>query len=259
MNFDILIMAAGLGKRMKSTIPKPVIPVLNKPMLVRILDTISTLDNLPEKIYIITNHISYNVILEACKDKTPACLLDRIHWLQQLIEPLGTGSSVQEAIKQMYITDTLKPLVILSSDVPMISKRTIQQLLDNSKTLPVANILTTVMDNPNGYGRIISNNSTFVKIVEQKDADEAEKAIDVVNTGIYCISYIYLENELFSIHNINASNEYYVTDLFGILKNNGKVVTLTPHISTLSYELFNINTADQLDELESIIPYSAKV
>ena len=253
MNFDILIMAAGLGKRMKSTIPKPVIPVLNKPMLIRILDTISTLDNLPDKIYIITNHNSYDVILEACRDKIPYCLLDRIHWLQQLIEPCGTGSSVQEGIKQMYIKDKLKPLVILSSDVPMISKETIQQLLNNSKILPVANILTIVIDNPTGYGRIISNNDGFVKIVEQKDANETEKAIDVVNTGIYCISYNYLEHELFRISNINASNEYYLTDLFGILKNNGNTVTLTPHISTLSYELFNINTADQLGELEALI------
>jgi bifunctional UDP-N-acetylglucosamine pyrophosphorylase/glucosamine-1-phosphate N-acetyltransferase len=135
----------------------------------------------------------------------------------------------------------------------MISKPTIQRLLDNSKTLPVANILTTVMDNPTGYGRIISNNGCFVKIVEQKDASETEKAIDVVNTGIYCISYSYLQNELFSISNINASNEYYLTDVFGILKSNRRVVTLTPHISTVHYELFNINTADQLEELEALI------
>jgi bifunctional UDP-N-acetylglucosamine pyrophosphorylase / glucosamine-1-phosphate N-acetyltransferase len=253
MNFDILIMAAGLGKRMKSTIPKPVIPVLNKPMLVRILDTISTLDNLPDTIYIITNHISYNVILEACRDKIPFCLLDRIHWLKQLVEPCGTGSSVQEAIKQINIKDKSKPFVILSSDVPMISKETIQRLLENSKSLPVANILTTVIDNPTGYGRIISNNGSFLKIVEQKDASIAEKAINVVNTGIYCISYSYLENELFSISNINASNEYYLTDLFGILKNDRKVVTLTPHVPTLSYELFNINTSEQLEELEALI------
>ena len=253
MNFDILIMAAGLGKRMNSKTPKPVIPVLNKPMLLHILETISTLDVLPDKIYIITNHISYNVILEACYNKIPYSLLERIGWLKQLIEPVGTGSSVQEGIKQIDIKDNLKPLVILSSDVPMISKDTIQQLLDNSKNLPVANILTTVMVDPTGYGRIISENGSFLKIVEQKDASETEKAIDVVNTGIYCISYSYLQKELFSIHNINASNEYYLTDLFGILKNNGSIVTLTPHNSSISYELFNINTAVQLMELEALV------
>jgi bifunctional UDP-N-acetylglucosamine pyrophosphorylase/glucosamine-1-phosphate N-acetyltransferase len=155
----------------------------------------------------------------------------------------------------LIIKDDLKPLIILSSDVPMISKNTIQQLLDNSKILPVANILTTVMDNPTGYGRIICNNGAFLKIVEQKDASEAQKAIDVVNTGIYCISYSYLQNELFNISNINASNEYYLTDLFGILKNNGSIVTLTPHISPINYELFNINTAAQLEELEAIVLY----
>jgi bifunctional UDP-N-acetylglucosamine pyrophosphorylase / glucosamine-1-phosphate N-acetyltransferase len=255
MNFDILIMAAGLGKRMNSKIPKPVIPLLGKPMLLHILETISTLEDLPDKIYIITNHISYNIILEACRDKIPFCLLDRISWLQQLVEPCGTGSSVQEAIKQMCIKDKLKPVLILSSDVPMISKNTIRQLLDNSKTLPVANILTTVMDNPTGYGRIISNNGSFLKIVEQKDANDTEKAIDVVNTGIYCISYSYLRNELFSISNINASNEYYLTDLFGILKHNGSKVTLTTHISYINYELFNINTAAQLEELEALVSY----
>jgi bifunctional UDP-N-acetylglucosamine pyrophosphorylase/glucosamine-1-phosphate N-acetyltransferase len=255
MNFDILVMAAGLGKRMNSKIPKPVIPVLGKPMLLHILETISTLESLPDNIYIITNHISYNVILDACRDKIPFKLLDRINWLQQLVEPCGTGSSVQEGIKQIIIKDDLKPLIILSSDVPMISKNTIQQLLDNSKILPVANILTTVMDNPTGYGRIISNDGAFLKIIEQKDASEAQKAIDVVNTGIYCISYSYLQNELFNISNINASNEYYLTDLFGILKNNGSIVTLTPHISPINYELFNINTAAQLEELEAIVLY----
>jgi bifunctional UDP-N-acetylglucosamine pyrophosphorylase/glucosamine-1-phosphate N-acetyltransferase len=111
------------------------------------------------------------------------------------------------------------------------------------------------MDNPTGYGRIISNDGAFLKIIEQKDASEAQKAIDVVNTGIYCISYSYLQNELFNISNINASNEYYLTDLFGILKNNGSIVTLTPHISPINYELFNINTAAQLEELEAIVLY----
>jgi bifunctional UDP-N-acetylglucosamine pyrophosphorylase/glucosamine-1-phosphate N-acetyltransferase len=253
MNFDILIMAAGLGKRMKSTIPKPVVPVLGKPMLIHILETISTLDTLPDNIYIITYHLGYNAIIEACKGKIPDVLVNKIVWLQQKIEPLGTGSSVQEAIKQMPFMDSKKPILILSSDVPMISKNTIQSLTSNIPSIPFATILTNTMDNPMGYGRILSNNGIFEKIVEQKDATETEKQIQLVNTGIYCISHEFLKNELFTINNNNAAGEYYLTDLFEIIKRGNNSVLLVQLVSNNSYELFNINTADQLKELESML------
>jgi bifunctional N-acetylglucosamine-1-phosphate-uridyltransferase/glucosamine-1-phosphate-acetyltransferase GlmU-like protein len=253
MNFDILIMAAGLGKRMKSTIPKPVIPVLDKPMLVHILETISTLDTLPDNIYIITYHLSHDAIVEACTNKIPLGLVDKIVWLKQTIEPLGTGSSVQEAVKQMPNIEMNKQIVILSSDVPMISKNTIQSLTSNISIDQSATILTNIIENPTGYGRIKTNNGIFQKIVEQKDANEIEKQIQVVNTGIYCISYGFLKNELFTINNNNAANEYYLTDLFEILKNKNKPVLLVPLVSNNTYELFNINTQEQLKELEAML------
>jgi bifunctional UDP-N-acetylglucosamine pyrophosphorylase/glucosamine-1-phosphate N-acetyltransferase len=253
MNFDILIMAAGLGKRMKSSIPKPVIPVLGKPMLVNILETISTLDTLPDNIYIITYHLSHDAIVEACTNKIPLGLVDKIVWLKQTIEPLGTGSSVQEAVKQMPDIKPNKQIVILSSDVPMISKNTIESLGGNISSTPSATILTNIINDPTGYGRIKTNGDVFEKIIEQKDANEEEKQIKVVNTGIYCISYTFLKNELFQIDNNNAASEYYLTDLFEILKKGNQSVLLLPLVSTNNYELFNINTQEQLKELESML------
>ncbi len=257
MTYDILIMAAGLGKRMNSSVPKPVVNVLNKPMIIYILETIASIDTLPDKIYIITYYKFHDVIISICRDKLPVSISSKIVWLQQQIEPLGTGSSVQEAIKQIPIDNDNKPLVILSSDVPMISKTTIKTMINSyidDKNDKKAIILTEYMENSTGYGRIMKNNEgIFEKIVEEKDANDVQKATKIVNTGIYCISYCFLRNELFKIDNKNAANEYYLTDLFGILKNNNECILLAEVKKTNSYELFNINTAQQLKELEALI------
>jgi bifunctional UDP-N-acetylglucosamine pyrophosphorylase/glucosamine-1-phosphate N-acetyltransferase len=264
MSYDILIMAAGLGKRMNSNVPKPVVPLLDKPMIIYILETIATLSTLPDKIYIITYHKSHEVIINICKDHLSSSLIvwlqQQIVWLQQQIEPLGTGSSVQEAIKQISISDGSKPLLILSSDVPMISRDTIQSMLDtysNDTDKTKAVILTDYIENPMGYGRIIKDvNGEFLNIVEEKDANVDEKAIKIVNTGIYCISYCFLRNELFKIDNKNAADEYYLTDLFTILQKNNDKICLAEIKKTKSYELFNINTQAQLKELEELISKS---
>ena len=261
MSYDILIMAAGLGKRMNSSVPKPVVSLLEKPMIIYILETIASLSKLPDKIYIITYHKSHDVIINICKDHLSGShIVNRIVWLQQQIEPLGTGSSVQEAIKQIPISDSSKPLLILSSDVPMISRDTIQSMLDtynNDTNTTKAVILTDYIENPTGYGRIIKDlNGEFLNIVEEKDANVDEKAVKIVNTGIYCISYCFLRNELFQIDNKNASGEYYLTDLFTILQKNNEKICLAEIKKTKGYELFNINTQAQLKELEELISQS---
>jgi bifunctional UDP-N-acetylglucosamine pyrophosphorylase/glucosamine-1-phosphate N-acetyltransferase len=254
MSYDILIMAAGLGKRMNSSVPKPVVSLLGKPMIIYILETIETLSRLPDKIYIITYHKSHEVIINICKDHLSS---SRIVWLQQQIEPLGTGSSVQEAIKQIPISDASKPLIILSSDVPMISRDTIQSMLDTYKDTvdkTKAVILTDYIENPTGYGRIMKDiNGKFLNIVEEKDANVDEKEVKIVNTGIYCISYCFLRTELFQIDNKNAVGEYYLTDLFTILQKNKEKICLAEIKKTKGYELFNINTQAQLQELEGLI------
>jgi len=108
------------------------------------------------------------------------------------------------------------------------------------------------MQNPYGYGRILENSGEFLAIVEEKDASASEKLINVVNTGIYCISYSFLRNQLFTITNNNAAEEYYLTDLFGILKNENVSVRTLLVQRTVPYELFNVNTKAQLEELESM-------
>jgi len=251
--YDILIMAAGLGKRMKSTVPKPVIPVCGKPMLMHILDTIQTLKNLPNHIYVITYYLHSPAVVSACVDHP---LSDRIVWLVQTIEPMGTGSSVQEAIKQIPKTD-INSLLILSSDVPMISKNTMESLIEGYETKQRALILTDHMEEPYGYGRIVTADGDFVAIVEEKDSNMEQKQIKTVNTGIYCIPYAYLRNQLFNITNQNAAEEYYLTDLFGILKQENRSVGTIQIQKVLPYELFNINTKDQLLELERLISYQS--
>ena len=140
--------------------------------------------------------------------------------------------------------------MILSSDVPMISRGTMESMITNYNGSAV--ILTDKMQNPYGYGRILENNGEFLAIVEEKDASACEKLINVVNTGIYCISYSFLRNQLFTITNNNAAEEYYLTDLFGILKNENVSVRTLLVQRTVPYELFNVNTKAQLEELESM-------
>jgi len=256
INYDILIMAAGLGKRMKSTIPKPVIPVCGKPMLLHILDTISTLSSLPGHIYVITYYLHSQAVVSACLDHLPSNISDRIVWLVQTIEPMGTGSSVQEAIKQIP-NSSIDSLLILSSDVPMISKNSMESMMEEYTRQRRALILTDHMDNPYGYGRIIEANGDFFAIAEEKDSNAEQKLIKTVNTGIYCIPYIYLRKQLFTITNNNAAEEYYLTDLFGILKQENLSVGTTQIQKSCPYELFNINTKDQLNELEELISYQS--
>ena len=218
-------------------------------MLVHILDTVSTLSTLPNKIYVITYYLHSSAVVAACVDRLPKSISDRIVWLVQNIEPSGTGSSVQEAIKQIP-SSSIESLMILSSDVPMISNSTMESMIKNYNGSAV--ILTDKMKNPYGYGRILENSGEFLAIVEEKDASASEKLINVVNTGIYCISYSFLRNQLFTITNNNAAEEYYLTDLFGILKNENVSVRTLLVQRTVPFELFNVNTKAQLEELESM-------
>ncbi len=266
--YDILIMAAGLGKRMNSDIPKPIFPLSDKPMLMYLIETIYNLKNKPENTYIITNNIHSKIIKDTCKNYSTnisskrtisKSIMTNIHWLEQDTPPMGTGDTVRIAIEKIN-PNSNKPLIILSADVPMISGETIEYLVEKYYNTPIikekAIILAINNETPHGYGRIILNNNEFIKIVEQKDANEAEQEITLVNTGIYCISYNLLKFELNLINNNNASGEYYLTDLFSIAKDAGASILINTLESHLGYQVFNVNTIRQIQELEDMIEFN---
>lgn len=261
--YDILILAAGLGKRMNSDIPKPVFPLDNKPMLLYLLETIQSLNNSFRNIYIIVNSLHHEVIKDICMTyirNNKSCSIlntyNKIIWIVEEQPPQGTGHSLHVAIQSIHPENIHIPLLILSADVPMISKHTITNMLTlySSTKVDKAVLLGLNVKNPYGYGRIVKNKlGDFIKIIEEKDANPLEKQITLVNTGIYCISYSLLYKYLNKIKNNNVSKEYYLTDLFTILTSENEEVTVEILKSNNGYEICNVNTIGELKDLEKAI------
>jgi len=196
---DIVILAAGKGTRMRSDMPKVLHPLVGKPLLHRVLDIALTLK--PRGLFVIVGHQA-GTVQEECQSFP-------CKWITQA-EQLGTGHAVQQSLP--YLGDQGRTLV-LYGDVPLITKQSLQQLIDN--TPPEAlGLLTAVVDDPFGLGRIIRNeNNHIIKIVEEKDATFNEKLQREINTGIYLIPTKKLKEWLPTLENNNSQKEFYLTDI----------------------------------------------
>jgi UDP-N-acetylglucosamine diphosphorylase/glucosamine-1-phosphate N-acetyltransferase len=239
MNSVIVIMAGGLGKRMNSNIPKVLHLIHNKPMIIHIIEKAIQLK--PEKIYIVAG-IFLPVIEHAI------CLynlLNHITFIEQK-NPLGTGHAIQcckPFLQQHNNTNT----IILSGDVPLIETDTIKHLLNIEKYVKV---LTSYVENPSGYGRIIEVNNIFEKIVEEKDCTSNEKLINKINSGIYCFNTNILCKYIMQINNNNNQNEFYLTDIIEIIKNKENITIEQYNINEKnSYQILGVNTEEQLKQL----------
>lgn len=235
-----LILAAGLGKRMKSDLPK-VIHRINGKELVKYVISQAT-DTGSDEIWLIIGHKG-ELVREATKDLG-------VNYVEQK-EQLGTGHAVMQAEK--VLEGKSGDILILCGDVPLLRSETLINMRKFHKSSgAVATVLTTEFNDPFGYGRIIKDNKgNILRIVEQKDASEEEKSVKEINSGVYIID----KNELFSslkhISSDNAGGEYYLTDVIGILTGqNKKVSTFLTHDNT---EIQGINTIEQLLQAESII------
>jgi bifunctional UDP-N-acetylglucosamine pyrophosphorylase/glucosamine-1-phosphate N-acetyltransferase len=141
-------------------------------------------------------------------------------------------------------------VLILSGDVPLISENTINELINNKQRVL---LLTTVLNDPFGYGRIKKIDNVFERIVEQKDCDEEETQIREINGGVYCIENKYITGHISKLSNENKSNEYYLTDLLEIIKNNENERIQTLELKKeKQYEIMGVNTPEQLQELEKV-------
>lgn len=244
-NFIVLIMAGGLGKRMNSDLPKVLHQIRGKPMLVHIIE--ETLLIHPKKIYIIVGKFR-DIIQKTVEQYVNNHLI--IEYIDQP-EALGTGHAIQCA-KPKLLRHPESKILILSGDVPFIKSSTMLQMLDCIK----AKIMTTIMDNPYGYGRIIRdiNKNTFEKIVEEKDCNDSEKKVKEVNCGIYAFESKILTWNLSFLKNNNSQLEYYLTDIFEIIQINELDISIeTMEIDKANqYQIIGVNTIDQLNELERL-------
>jgi bifunctional UDP-N-acetylglucosamine pyrophosphorylase/glucosamine-1-phosphate N-acetyltransferase len=232
---NVVILAAGMGKRMQSALPKVLHPIAGKPLLSHVIDTARELS--PARLCVVYGH-GGEAVLESVSAPD-------IAFARQ--EPqLGTGHAVMQAVPHL---NEEEPTLILYGDVPLTSKNTLQQLLDSAGRNKLA-ILTVELDDPAGYGRIVRQQGNIVRIVEQKDATEAERAIREINTGILVAPTAQLKRWLAGLSNNNAQGEYYLTDIVACAVADGvPVVSAKP---AAIWETLGVNSKVQLAELERV-------
>lgn len=238
MNFKAIILAAGKGTRMKSKYPKVIHKVCGKEMVNHVIN-VSQKSGVND-IVVILGHES-----DVVKERLP-----KDSMIAMQTEQLGTGHAVKMAKEYINDEDTI---VVLCGDTPLIKEDTLKRLfayhLENEYH---ATVLTTKVDNPTGYGRIIrDNNEDLLKIVEQKDANEEEKSVKEINSGIYCFNGKSLRESLDLIDNNNAQGEYYLTDTIYIMRDRGQKVGAY-NGSTIE-ELMGVNSRVELSKAEEIM------
>ncbi len=230
---NIVILAAGMGKRMHSALPKVLHCLAGKPLLSHVVDTARSLH--PTTLTVVYGHGG---------DAVPQALQGADLAFARQEPQQGTGHAVMQAVHQL--SDAV-PTLILYGDVPLTRKASLQRLLDSAGGDKLA-ILTVTLPDPSGYGRIVRKNGAIVRIVEQKDANEVERAITEINTGIMVAPTVKLKTWLAGLSNDNAQGEYYLTDIVACAVRDGVGVT-SAQPEDVS-ETLGVNSKRQLAELE---------
>jgi bifunctional UDP-N-acetylglucosamine pyrophosphorylase/glucosamine-1-phosphate N-acetyltransferase len=238
---DILIMAAGLGTRMRSSRAKVLHHLDGMPLVNHVVGTALKLD--PGKVVVIVGHQA-DEVEKAVRSEFPDAAVEFA--LQE--KQLGTGDAVNAARHILAERDSLT--IVLSGDVPMIKAETLQALINEHREAGAAcTILSVKLKDPTGYGRVIRDNEgLFERVVEQKDAGDGEKKVKEINSGIYCFRTKKLFDALARVGNDNAQGEYYLTDVPGILRGDGDVVAVYECEDRGQVE--GINDREQLSKFE---------
>ena len=232
---NIVILAAGMGKRMNSDLPKVLHSLAGKPLLAHVLDTARSLN--PGRLIVVYGHGGELVQKKITEND--------LAFVKQ--EPqLGTGHAVMQAVS---LLDESMPTLVLYGDVPLIGQASLSRLLEAAGANKLG-ILTAELDDPTGYGRIIRDNGQINRIVEQKDGNSVELAVNEINTGIMVIPTVPLKRWLSSLSNNNAQGEYYLTDIVG--KAVAEQIEVTSAQPDAIWETLGVNSKRQLAELERI-------
>ena len=233
MSTTVIILAAGKGTRMRSNLPKVLQPLAGRPLLGHVIDTAKKL----QADHIITIYGHGGALVQN------AFAHEQIQWVEQA-EQLGTGHAVKVTLPVLPREGVS---LILSGDVPCITEQTLKKLLDVSRETQIGLVTLTLAD-ATGYGRIVRENGKIQAIVEHKDASEAQRQIQEINTGIYCVSNAKLHEWLPKLSNNNAQGEYYLTDIVAMAIADGlEVASVEPE---LGFEVEGVNDRVQLAALE---------
>lgn len=239
MTFSAVILAAGKGTRMYSDLPKVLHTLAGKPMVKHVIDTCESIG--AQNLHLVYGHGS-SQMKEILSNES-------VNWVLQQ-QQLGTGHAVDQAAN--YFKDD-EQILVLYGDVPLISKKTIENLLEAQPEGGIA-LLTVVLDDPKGYGRIIRRNGPVVAIVEDKDASQEQKLIKEINTGVMVVTGRDLRYWLSLLKNDNTQGEYYLTDIIEIAHSNGRAVEAVHPESSIEVE--GVNNRSQLARLERAYQYA---
>ncbi len=233
MALNVVILAAGKGTRMHSTLPKALHPIAHKSMVKHVIDAAKSL-----------GAETINVVYGFGGDMLRQQIVDPdIHWVEQQ-EQLGTGHAVAQAIPHIHDNDEV---LILYADVPLIRVETLKNLLLVKPDEGIG-LLTVKLPNPTGYGRIIRHSGSIVGIVEHKDASDEQREINEVNTGILVADGDKLKHYLANLSNDNAQGEYYLTDVIAMCHAQGHQIKSAHPVNSLEVE--GANNRVQLAQLE---------
>ncbi|MCP3950775.1 MAG: NTP transferase domain-containing protein [Desulfobacterales bacterium] len=240
-NTAVIILAAGKGTRMKSDRAKVLHELNAVPMIHYVVKTALALTR--DHVHVVVGHQAAEV-KQAVNRHFDAGFVTQA-------DQKGTGHAVQCALP--YLSETVEHVVILCGDVPLLTFATVQRLLTrHCQEQSDITVLAVHVADPKGYGRVIVNeNEQMEGIVEEADADDHEKGITLINSGIYCIRKSILEETLNRIGANNAQNEFYLTDIIGIGYRQG--LRLGVEIGDDSNEVIGINTLVELERAEKIL------
>jgi len=233
---NIVILAAGMGKRMHSACPKVLHPVAGRPMLAHVIDTARALS--PTRLAVVVGHGADHV--------REAVAAPDVAFAEQA-QQLGTGHAVMQALP---LLDDSQPTLVLYGDVPLTTAATLEALIHAAGAERLG-VLTVEMPDPTGYGRIVRDAAgNIVRIVEQKDASDEIRAIREINTGIIICPTGHLRRWLATLRNDNAQGEYYLTDTIERAAAEGvEIVSAQP---AALWETLGVNSKVQLAEVERI-------
>ncbi len=236
MKLGIVILAAGQGTRMKSSLPKVLHPLAGRPLLAHVLDTARSLQ--PEKTVVVYGH-GGELVRETINQPD-------LFWVEQS-KQLGTGHAVQQAMPLLQDVDKV---LVLYGDVPLIRQESLQALMSEAEN--GLGLMTVTLDDPKGYGRIERDSSGKVQsIVEQKDASEEQLAIPEINTGIMLVDTPHLLQWLQELSPQNAQGEYYLTDIIAMAVRDGVEIHVTQPADRIEAE--GVNDRLQLATLERVM------
>jgi bifunctional UDP-N-acetylglucosamine pyrophosphorylase/glucosamine-1-phosphate N-acetyltransferase len=241
-DLNVIILAAGKGKRMISSTPKVLHKILDKPMIYYIINEVKKIN--PANIFVITG-FAHETLESYLKDNFPEVKI--IYQEKQL----GTGHAI--LLTKRFYEENWGNVLVLSGDSPLIRSETLSRLVSQQlHGRYAASLITAILDNPFGYGRILRDqNGDIIKIVEESDASLEEKQIKEINPSIYCFNSKYLFENIENLKPQNFQREYYLTDIIEeFFKKNLKVSSLLVEDST---EILGINDRAQLAMVQKIM------